>query len=318
MAIEGVDYDFPPRPSVAGLAAAGKKFAARYGGPGTEDKWLHPDEANALAAAGIAIVCVAEGSADGLLGGAAVGRDWARRAHDWFIKCGMPASAPIYLAADFDITEAQWPRVADAFKGAASELGSIGRVGIYGGRRAVEWAMRDKVATWFWQTYAWSGGVWVPGVHVQQYKNGVDLAGGKCDLNRAMVTDFGQWMPKGRGAGKKMMIAKDEAGKLWLCDGMTRRPITERESADLLYLGKEGALNVWQGGQVAPNGIWPNVSDTMGIPVTAQATNVELTPAQLAELGDRLAGAARELVTPLGEAFKAAADVLDEAAGPAA
>lgn len=318
MAIEGVDYDFPPRPSAAGLAAAGKKFAARYGGPGTEDKWLHPDEAQALSAAGISIVCVAEGSTSGLLGGAAVGRDWARRAHDWFIKCGMPAGAPIYLAIDFDVTAAQWPQVADGLRGAAAELGGVGRVGAYGGRRAIEWAMRDGVAKWSWQTYAWSGTptYWVPGVHVQQYLNGVDLAGGKVDLNRAMTADFGQWMPGGMRADKMMMIAKDQAtGKIWLCDGMTRREISGRAVSDLLYLGKQGALSVWQGGPGAPDGIWPNVSDTMGLPVAGEVL-VNLSDTQVQELGNRLAGAAKELVTPLASALDAASGVLREAAGP--
>jgi hypothetical protein len=50
------------------------------------------------------------------------------------------------------------------------------------------------VAAWFWQTYAWSAGVWAPGNHIEQYQNGVALAGATLDLDRALTADYGQWM----------------------------------------------------------------------------------------------------------------------------
>ena len=192
MAVEGVDYAFPPRPSIAGLAEAGKKFAFRYGGPGSLSKQLDPVEAQTLSAAGIAVVANAEGAADGLLGGWNPGVSWAASAEAHFKKCGMPPGRPIYLSVDFDCPSSRWPSVAAALRGAASVLGAA-RVGVYGGRRSIEWARRDNVAQWFWQTYAWSGGVWAPGNHCEQYKNGVPLAGGSVDLNRALLPDFGQW-----------------------------------------------------------------------------------------------------------------------------
>jgi hypothetical protein len=195
MSVEGVDYAFS-QPDIPQLAAAGKVFACRYGGPGTEGKWLRLDEAMELAANGIGIVANAEGSASGLLGGYSVGVSWAKSALSWFRSCGMPDGRPVYLSVDFDVTSAQWPVVADALRGAGSVLGPQW-VGVYGGRRAIEWAARDGVAKWYWQTYAWSGGYWVPGVHIQQYRNGVQLAGADCDLNRGMVADYGQWTPVG-------------------------------------------------------------------------------------------------------------------------
>jgi hypothetical protein len=192
LAVEGVDYAFPPWPDPAALAAAGKVFACRYGGPGSSDKLLDPNEALALGNAGISIVANAEGSAAGLLGGFSVGASWARTADAHFGACGMPADRPIYLSVDFDVTQTQWPTVRDALAGAASEIG-LARVGVYGGRKAVAWARRDEVATWFWQTFAWSGGVWEQGNHIEQYRNGVILAGADCDLDRALTDDFGQW-----------------------------------------------------------------------------------------------------------------------------
>jgi len=191
MAIEGVDYAWS-RPDIGQLAAAGKVFACRYGGPGSLGKQLDPVEAQALSAAGVAIVANAEGGADGLLGGWSAGADWARLAEAHFQSCGMPAGRPIYLSVDFDVTAGQWPAVADALRGAASVLGAA-RVGVYGGRRAIEWARRDGLAGWWWQTYAWSGGVWVPGNHIEQYRNGVELAGATLDLDRALASDYGQW-----------------------------------------------------------------------------------------------------------------------------
>lgn len=191
MAIEGVDYAWS-RPDIDQLAAAGKRFACRYGGAGSDGKQLHADEAAALSAAGVAIVANVEGSADGLLGGWSAGVSWARQAEEHFRACGMPPDRPIYLSVDFGVTSTQWPAVREALKGAASVIGA-GRVGVYGGRWAIEWARRDGVAKWFWQTYAWSYGVWVPGNHIEQYKNGVSLAGATLDLDRALQSDYGQW-----------------------------------------------------------------------------------------------------------------------------
>lgn len=191
--IEGVDYAFS-RPPVSALVAAGKRFAVRYGGAGTSDKWLTMAEADDLSEAGIAIVANVEGSASGLLGGRSVGERWATNAYSQFTTIGMPRDRPIYLSVDFDVQSGQWPAVADALRGAASAIG-IDRVGVYGGRRAIEWARRDGLARWFWQTYAWSGNPtrWVAGNHLEQYRNGVRIGGADCDLNRSLTVDYGQW-----------------------------------------------------------------------------------------------------------------------------
>lgn len=202
MTEEGVDYAFS-RPSPPRLYAAGKHFACRYGGPGTSDKHLTAAEAQALTAAGLAVVANAEGAADGLLGGWTVGADWARRADAHFRACGMPPDRPIYLSVDFDVTAAQWPAVADALRGAASVLGA-NRVGVYGSYDCMVWARRDNAARWFWQTYAWSGGRWAPKNDIEQYRNGVTLAGGTLDLDRALTADYGQWTVGQTGAAEMM------------------------------------------------------------------------------------------------------------------
>lgn len=212
MPIEGVDYS-TARPSPSGLYTAGKRFAVRYGGAGSTDKQLQPVEALALTRAGLAIVANVEGTKGGMLGGRTVGETWARNADVHFRRCGMPAGRPIYLSCDIDVTAVQWPAVAEALRGAASVIGA-GRVGLYGGRRAIEWAIRDRVAAWFWQTYAWSGGVWVPGIHVRQYRNGVPVAGGDCDLNLAMTVDYGQWTVGSAAVVEEEDMTPDQAATL--------------------------------------------------------------------------------------------------------
>lgn len=185
-----MDYAWD-RPSVSGLVAAGKRFAIRYGGPGSDGKQLQAAELAALTNAGIAVVANAEGTATGFRGRSA-GIAWAKDALTHFTGLGMPAGRPIYFSADWDVQPSQMDEVDAALRGAAEVIG-VGRVGLYGGYAVIRHAQSARTARWFWQTYAWSGGRWAPGTHIQQYRNGVSLAGGTVDLNRAMVSDYGQW-----------------------------------------------------------------------------------------------------------------------------
>jgi len=191
MTIEGVDYAFS-KPSPAALVAAGKHFACRYGGPGSDGKQLTAGELAALSAAGIAVVANAEGTEDGLKGGYSTGRAWALDADAYFRALGMPADRPIYLSADWDATSSWMDEIDAAMDGAASVLGRA-RVGVYGGYDVIAHLAANGKAKWFWQTYAWSEGFWHPAAHIRQYRNGVTIGGADCDLNRAMVTDYGQW-----------------------------------------------------------------------------------------------------------------------------
>lgn len=188
--MEGVDYTHHPSP--AGLADAGIKFVVRYAGVGGAWKHLTKAEVGRLRAAGLLIVANVEGGERGLLNGSEAGEKWARAAHEAFTALGMPRDRPIYLSVDFDVTEKEWHRVADALRGAAKVIGPH-RVGVYGSYNCVSWAYRDNVAQWFWQTYAWSHRQWFGENHLEQYRNGVRLAGGEVDRCRAKKEDFGQW-----------------------------------------------------------------------------------------------------------------------------
>jgi len=189
--IEGVDYA-DSHPSIAALVAAGKHFACRYGGPGRPQKQITAGEVAALHGAGIAIVANAEGAVDGLKGGRSAGIAWATSALAYFTALGLPDDRPIYLSVDWQPSSADWPALDAAMDGAASVLGRA-RVGVYGGYATIAHFAANGKARWLWQTYAWSGGRWHPGAHIQQYRNGVAIGGADCDLNRAMVDDYGQW-----------------------------------------------------------------------------------------------------------------------------
>ena len=117
MITEGVDYSFA-RPSPSGLRNAGKKFAVRYGGPGSDSKHLHAAELAALRAVGIDVVANAEGAAGGYIG-AAAGKSWAQSAEAHFRALGMPADRPIYFSVDFDAGPAHFPGIDAALRASA-------------------------------------------------------------------------------------------------------------------------------------------------------------------------------------------------------
>lgn len=190
MSTEGVDYSYD-RPDPGALSTAGKRFVVRYGALGNAAKFLTWEELALLQEHGLAVVANVEESAGGFRG-AAAGQRWAAAGDAFFRGLGMPADRPIYFSVDWDASPADWPDIDAALRGAASVIGA-GRVGVYGSFAVVEHCRAAGTAAWLWQTYAWSGGRWSPGAHLQQYKNSQTLGGGAVDLDRAMVADYGQW-----------------------------------------------------------------------------------------------------------------------------
>jgi hypothetical protein len=196
VAVEGVDYAWS-RPDPAGLYAAGKRFASRYLSYDRTGKNLTLAEAEQLAAAGIAVVANWEWQTGDAKGGYDTGRKYAQEAVRLAAACGMPNGRPIYFSVDYDPGGA-YDAVDAYFQGIASVM-PVGQIGAYGSYDTIGHLLDAGLIRWAWQTYAWSGGRWHPGAHVQQYHNGVLIAGGDLDLNRAMVADFGQWKPGQEG-----------------------------------------------------------------------------------------------------------------------
>jgi hypothetical protein len=194
MLTEGVDYAWS-RPDPAGLYAAGKRFASRYVSYDTTGKNLSLGEAEQLAAAGLSVVCNWEWRTGDARNGYDAGRQYAQEALRQATACGMPPGRPIYFSVDFD-PAGQYASIDAYFRGIASVL-PLDQIGAYGGYNTIDHLLGAGLIRWAWQTYAWSGGRWHPDAHVQQYRNGVVVAGGDVDLDRAMVAYFGQWTPGG-------------------------------------------------------------------------------------------------------------------------
>lgn len=192
--------DCTTSPPVADLRAAGVTFVCRYLSEVnslTQVKLLMLEEAKTLSQASIAIVSNYEWYANRALEGSASGVTDAQIAASQHAACGGPADKPIYFSVDFDATAIQIPAIIDYFKkGVASVIG-LARTGAYGPYQVIKALFDAGAITWGWQTYAWSGGVWEPRAHIQQYQNGIMMAGISVDYNRSMKSDFGQWLQGG-------------------------------------------------------------------------------------------------------------------------
>ncbi|CAG6392787.1 DUF1906 domain-containing protein [Streptomyces cocklensis] len=189
--IPGVDYAWS-HPGGSALKAAGKRFAARYLS-NDADKNIARAEADDLAQHEVSSVVVWESTAKRPLAGRAAGISDAQVAQRQATAAGMPSGRPIYFAVDFDATAGQMATVMAYLDGAASVLGRA-RVGVYGGYDTVRAALDGRHATWAWQTRAWSEGRWDSRAHMRQGATQT-IGGVSCDLNTALTTDYGQWMP---------------------------------------------------------------------------------------------------------------------------
>lgn len=195
MAIEGVDYSYA-RPSASAIKAADKHFAVRYiTTPGAQNKGISQTEFDALRNAGIDVAVVYEGGAGDMKKGRAQGvADAKAAAANLKNISGLNDNLPVYFACDFDATPGEQAAINAYLDGAASVIG-LDRVGMYAGYYPLKRAKAAGKVTWLWQTYAWSGGNQLEGMHLYQYKNGVKLGTGTVDLCRALRTEYGQHAP---------------------------------------------------------------------------------------------------------------------------
>lgn len=187
---EGVDYSWA-RPGGKLLKSVGKSFAVRYLYPdGQGGKGLDPSELADLQANGIEVPVVYESYAGRAKEGRAAGQADAKVAQAQLAPLGLPTGMPIYFAVDFDATEGDQAGIDEYMRGAGDVLGAD-RVGVYGGFYVVKRCAGNGSAKWLWQTYAWSGGQWFDGNHLEQYLNGQNI-NGAVDLCRAVKDNYGQ------------------------------------------------------------------------------------------------------------------------------
>ncbi|QUQ66046.1 glycoside hydrolase domain-containing protein [Kutzneria sp. CA-103260] len=203
--IRGLDYS-AGRPRGSAIRAAGYDFVLRYLDNGLgEHVFLSAAEVADLRAAGVAIGLVFEKklrppAPDRSTLGRSAGIADAQAAIAQVNACGL-AGWPIYMCIDFDIPDyapnssdpmAKLGPCGQYLAGAASVLGHA-RMGVYGGFYAVSRALDAGLATYGWQSIAWSGGQVDPRINVLQRNDlVVTIDGTECDVDEAHQSDFGQ------------------------------------------------------------------------------------------------------------------------------
>jgi hypothetical protein len=179
--IFGVDYAWGKVPYDA-LKKAGVRFVLRYISHDA-GKDLSLVELKALHKRGIKVGLVFETTAQRALSGYSGGQSDATYAKQRCHALGLD-DIPVFFACDWDATDAQKPDIAKYLGGAVSVLGHA-RVGVYGSYYVVKYMVNMKACDWFWQTYAWSGGLIHPDAHVLQYSNGHSIGGLSLDFDHA-------------------------------------------------------------------------------------------------------------------------------------
>jgi hypothetical protein len=188
---KGIDYSWHHALNLDAFRTHGVTFVVRYLS-NDASKNLDRSEAHLLSDAGFDIAVVWESTQKRALEGRGAGVTDAKKAAEQAKSCGMPARRPIYFGVDFDAQDHDLPKIANYLRGAASVIGEK-RVGVYAGIRVVRHCLDHALATFGWQTYAWSGGERDPRAQLYQHKNGVVIGGVNCDLDTAYHPDFGQW-----------------------------------------------------------------------------------------------------------------------------
>jgi hypothetical protein len=200
----GVDEAWARAP-ISVLNASGYRFVVRYLSYDTTGKNLSLAEAQALSAAGLAVVSNWEYAAQAARNGHAQGIRDATEAARQHTADGGPPDRPIYFSVDYDVPDyapnagdpaAKLGPIADYFRAVASVIGPS-RVGAYGGYWPIKRLFDAGLIRWGWQTYAWSGGQWDSRAQLRQVQNGVTVGGADVDIDKAQIPDFGQWTTTG-------------------------------------------------------------------------------------------------------------------------
>jgi len=190
---EGIDC-FGTPPSVQEMRAANKQFIVRYlmSVPRVEiEKYQN---------AYIDVCLVFEQGAEDAKLGFEKGMEHGRMAVSAADTLNLPKGSVIEFACDFEAHDDDMWMIEAYFKGVKKACGTRLQVGIYGGLAVIDWAFRNKVVKWFWQTYAWSHHVWHPAAQKRQWLNDLSdahlsIGGVPVDYDKSMRLDFGQLKP---------------------------------------------------------------------------------------------------------------------------
>jgi hypothetical protein len=188
----GLDYAFAPRPTASGVKSAGYSFVVRYVG-GSASKQITLSEAQSLKAAAVDLILVFESTATRMQAGFNAGVTDANTAVSQALAAGAPQNFFCYFACDFDAQLSDQPAINDYLDGAASVLGSVQRVGFYGGYNPVKRVLDAGKAAKGWQTLAWSSGLKDHRISLFQTGATVTIDGAVCDVDEGYGDQLGQW-----------------------------------------------------------------------------------------------------------------------------
>jgi hypothetical protein len=180
------------RPSADAVRAAGHVGVVRYIGTPGRTKNITPAEYRDLTSKGVGVALVYENHAGDAADGYAAGQTAARNARADANNIGFPSTRPIYFAVDSDqVTAGNFAAVSAYLDGAASVLGSVARVGVYGEYDVVEKNVGTH-AHYGWQTAAWSGGKRSPKGALYQRLGQIYVGGIQADVSDILASDWGQ------------------------------------------------------------------------------------------------------------------------------
>jgi hypothetical protein len=189
----GWDYSWY-NPADSTLTSNGVQFVCRYLSYDTTGKNIDAAEYTHLHGLGISVVLNWEYNTQAPKSGYSQGVSDATKAESLRQSIGAPANAPIYFSVDFDASPGDQTAIDQYLAGAASVIGHS-RVGVYGSYYVVERCYASGSASWFWQTYAWSGGSISSHAHIHQFNNGIQS--GNADEDHALKPEYGQIKPDG-------------------------------------------------------------------------------------------------------------------------
>jgi len=264
MKIKGIDTAATVTAAAAEkLKAEGYSFAGRYLAPTTGAsawKGLRIAEAQLLRDAGIAILLIWETTALRAKSGSSGGSIDGARAAVLAQELGVPETAVIYFAVDFNAQKADYSAVEAYLKAARSAVAPYS-AGVYGSRSVCDEMQERGAVRYFMQCCAWSSGLsehadvyqwqWQEGAEAKEMAAKLGFA---VDLCRARSTQSaGMWLPgynhydDGEGGVVMEPAANNTQGEPWyqdamdwakaeglILDGRPNDPVTRAELATVL------------------------------------------------------------------------------------
>lgn len=246
----GIDFSSGGGLTTTQIRNGGKSFVCRYLSGGNP-KDIDGTELANYKAAGIAVIFVWE--VDGIMNSEPQGTGDAHAAQaelDMLAKEVGDSSisqAVVFFAAD----KAQMPDLHGYLAGVNGVLG-LSRVGIYGGIGSVSAAFDARLATYGWQTLAWSSGQWDDRALLRQVVNSVPFGPATVDLDQAafwngstiltLADNFGQWPAPGQTAAGPYWHAVP-AGNTETLDGLAANRNTTRQALVALTVANTSPAN---------------------------------------------------------------------------